>query len=91
MFTGFAEALVSWNLEEPVLDAAGEEADETRSEPATLEGLYSQDMAFALQVIRAWMDAVASVPTPLGQRSADGSPSLEASLPMEVSSPSRAS
>jgi hypothetical protein len=88
LFAGFGKALVSWNLEEPILDDDGEPTGEVRPVPATVEGLYSQDLEFVMQIISAWMEAVGGVAAPLGQRSADGAPSLEASLPMEPSSPS---
>jgi hypothetical protein len=89
LFTGFADALVSWNLEEPVIDdETGEETGEVCPVPATVDGLYSQDMDFALHIIEAWMDAVAGVAGPLGRRSSDGEQSLAASLPMEPPSPS---
>jgi len=91
LFASFGDVLVSWNVEEPVLDADGEETGETTPVPATIEGLYSQDIGFVFQIIQAWMGAIASVPAPLGQRSTDGAQSLEASMPMDVSSPSQAS
>jgi hypothetical protein len=88
LFMGFAEALVSWNLEEPVLDADGNETGASQAVPATYDGLNSQDMDFVLPVIKAWMDALAAVPAPLGQPSTGGVPSPAASLPMEPLSPS---
>lgn len=81
LFETFADALVSWNLEEP----AGVPV------PATLEGLRSQDVDFCLAIIRAWFEAVGGVPGPLGARSSAGELSLEASIPMEPLSVSRAS
>jgi hypothetical protein len=88
LFEGFSEALVSWNLEAP---PPGDPEGPTVPVPATLAGLYSQDFPFVLQVINSWMSAVASVPGPLGRPSPAGSPSLEASMPMDVPSPSQAS
>jgi hypothetical protein len=91
LFEAFGGVLVSWNLEQPELDADGEETGASVPVPATLAGLYTQDMAFVFQVIQAWMGAIASVAGPLGPPSAGGAPSLEASMPMAVSSPSQAS
>lgn len=73
LFSGFAGALVDWNLED----------DGGTPVPATLEGLYSQDFDFALEIIVGWMESIAGVPGPLDKPSSSGSPSLEASLPME--------
>jgi hypothetical protein len=87
LFSGFAQALVTWNLEQPVLDEAGDETGDSEPVPATLDGLYGQDMDFVLVVVKAWMDAMASVAGPLGQRSPGGEPSPVASLPMEPVSP----
>lgn len=92
LFTGFAEALVSWNLQEPVLDAEGEETGEVVDVPATAEGLMGQEMDLGMAVVGAWMEAVGGgVAAPLGPTSPGGSPSAEASLPMEPLSPSPAS
>lgn len=77
LFDVFAAALVGWNLETgdgPV--------------PATVEGLRSLEFDFVLELVQAWMDAIASVPGPLGASSNGGDRSLEASLPMAASSPS---
>lgn len=81
LFEGLASALVDWNLED----------EDGTPVPATLEGLYSQDMEFGLDVALAWMDAVMGVSAPLERPSSSGGPSLEASLPMDVSSASPAS
>lgn len=92
LFEGFAGALVSWNLEQPVVDPeTGEETDETEPVPATVEGLYSQDMEFAMVIIQEWMSAVASVNDPLRAGSPSGGPSPEESLPMEPLSASQTS
>ncbi|HZN70561.1 MAG TPA: hypothetical protein VFC00_02590 [Micromonosporaceae bacterium] len=74
----FAKALVSWNLEEP----------EGEPVPATLDGLYAQDIGFVMQIIFAWMEAVAAVPTPLREKLSGGKQFPEVSLPMETLSPS---
>lgn len=79
LYAAFAEQLVSWNLEE--LDDGV-----TVPVPATLDGLQSQELPFAMAIILAWMEAVVGVSPPLDSRSSSGE--LEASLPMEVLSPS---
>lgn len=75
LFSGFANHLVSWNLEN----------DDDTPVPATLEGCRSQDLDFMFEIIEAWLDAVGNVgeSDPLGRPSSDGRPSLEASMPME--------
>jgi hypothetical protein len=80
MFAEFARALVSWNVEEDTADADGVGRQPV---PATYEGLRSLSLDFALQVINAWMQAVAGVADPLAGTSASGPPSVEASIPME--------
>ena len=74
----FADALVDWNLED----------DEGEPVPASLDGVRSQDVDFLMPIMRAWVDAIRQVPGPLGNGSSGGGRSLEASLPMEVRSPS---
>jgi hypothetical protein len=81
MFRTFADALVSWNLEH----------EDGTPVPATLDGVQTQDLDFIMVVIGAWTSAVAAVPGPLGAPSSSGEPSLAASIPMEISSPSLAS
>lgn len=73
LFSGFADALVDWNLE-----------NEDGPVPATLDGLYAQDIDFVLPVIEAWIDAVGGGPNPNPRRpggATDGR--MEASLPVE--------
>ena len=78
LFAGFADRLVSWNLEE----------DDGSPVPATLAGVTDQDMGFMIALITTWIDAVSSVDTPLPPASANGqSPAPEASLPTETLSP----
>lgn len=81
LFTVFAQALVSWNVEV-------ETADGTRPLPATFEGLEELDPPTAWAILSAWMTNVMGVSGPLERRSPSGGPSLEASLPMEPLSPS---
>ena len=78
LYDAFGSVLVSWNYEEP----------EGHPVPATVESLRDLEFDLALAIIRAWLDAVAGVSAPLGEPSGDGDRSLEASLPMEVASPS---
>lgn len=80
LFEAFAAVLVSWNLEM-------ETDDGTIPVPATLTGLYSQDLSFVRPVVLAWMEAVAGITAPLDQPSPGGGQSVEESLPMEVLSP----
>jgi hypothetical protein len=80
LFTGFAGALVSWNLEDE--DPRGEDFPSIPVSP-DLDGLYSQDFGFVMQIIMAWMDAVANVSVDLGKASQTGGTSPEASIPME--------
>lgn len=84
LFTGFAAALVSWNLEE---DHGGT----IEPVPATEKGVFSQDVEFVLQIILAWMEGIAGVASPLGRGSNGGETFPEASIPMETLSPSLSS
>ncbi len=59
--------------------------------PANTAGLRSLSVPLAVRLAGEWLSAVAKVPGPLEQPSPDGEPSAEASLPMEVLSPSPAS
>lgn len=80
LFEGFAEALLSWNLED----------DDGKPVPATLEGLWLQDVDFGLEIIFAWVNAIGAVSAPLGNGSSGGGKSPEALIPMEELSPSPA-
>lgn len=71
----FAKALVEWN----VLD------DDGSPVPTTVDGLLSLDDDFNHDLIEAWLLALTAVPPPLEKPSPDGDPSLEQSMPMEVS------
>lgn len=81
MLAKFAEVLVSWNLED----------DDDMPVPTTLDGLKSQDQEFVFAVVVSYINAVTGVSAPLPQTSPGGEPSLAASIPMDVSSPSLAS
>lgn len=77
LFIKFAKSLRQWNLIEQ-----GEPV------PATVEGVRSQDFDFILEITLAWMDAIASVDTPLPPPASSPGSSQDLSLPMEPLSPS---
>lgn len=74
----FASALVEWNAED----------EDGQPLPPTLDSVHAQDLDFNMQIIEAWTNAIHGVSAPLPQTSSDGPPSLEASMPMDVLSPS---
>ena len=83
LFMGFAERLVSWNLED----------DDDNPVPADLIGVTDQDFDFMVGLIMTWMDAVSSVDIPLPSPSPPGGssetePDGVASIPVETLSPS---
>lgn len=78
MLMMLADALVSWNAED----------EDGNPIPPTFDGMLGQDPAFNMRVLSAWTDAIAGVSAPLPQTSTDGSPSVEASIPMDVLSSS---
>ena len=80
LFESFAEVLQEWNVQ----DEAGEPV------PATLEGVYTQDADFVMDIMRVWFQAVTQPPAPLPATSSAGGPSAAPPLPMEPLSPSRA-
>ena len=73
-----AEQLVSWNVED----------EDGTPIPPTLEGIRSMDIDFNNRVVDAWTDQVFGVKAPLSQSSSGGRPSVELSIPMDVSSES---
>jgi len=77
LLSGFAKALVSWNLEED------DEEENTVPVPATLEGVLAQEIDFMVTIIRAWINAHVGVPDELGKDLPSGEPFPEGSLPME--------
>ncbi len=78
------EGVIHWDLEEP-----GERPDDPPVPvPATPEGLLSQDTPFVQGMARAMIQANRGISAPLELPSPNGDRSLEASMPMEVSSPS---
>ncbi|MGW1617279.1 hypothetical protein ACWCQZ_49880 [Streptomyces sp. NPDC002285] len=70
-----ADRLVSWNITEE---------DEVTPVPADMDGIRAQELAFNMQIINAWQQAIAGVPAPLEPGSPDGEASLEGSIPMET-------
>ena len=71
----FSEALISWNLED----------EHGKPIPATYAGLLSQEVQFAMEIIRAWMEAIATVPKSSGNKLNGTGTYPELSIPMEVS------
>jgi hypothetical protein len=67
LFSMFAGLVEEWNVE----DRKGEPV------PATLDGVMSQDTAFVMAVITAWIKAVSSAPPPLPGSSESGGTSAE--------------
>lgn len=81
LFSGFAQALVSWNLED----------EDGNPVPTTKEGVYEQDFDLILSLINDWIEAVSGTPGDLGKGSNSGLRFPEVSLPMVPLSPSRSS
>lgn len=73
LFKVFEQALVSWNLE-------GDDGPVAM----TVDGLLSLDMSLALMIVMTWFDSITAVGEALGKGSTSGSPTLEASMPMEI-------
>jgi hypothetical protein len=71
---GMAEALISWNIEDEDDDG------NTTPVPATVEGLITLDPGEMTAIMKAWVEAGAATPAPLGKPSPNGD--VEASLPM---------
>lgn len=79
LFTVMARGIVSWNL----LD------DDGAPVPVTRDGIGAQDLGFLLQIVYPWIEAVASVDSPLPQSSANGQQSAaESTLGLAGSSQS---
>lgn len=74
----FADALVSWNLEE----------EDGTPVPTTREAIHDQEMKMIDTIVGAWTNAAAKVADPLPETSSDGEQSLEASIPMATPSES---
>jgi|1185.fasta_scaffold148687_2 hypothetical protein len=72
----FGSRLRFWN----VID------EDDKDIPANAEGFWSLDSDDALAILLAWYEAMTGqVPDGLGKDSISGAPSLEASIPMDVS------
>lgn len=72
----------SWNIED-------EQPDGTKVPvPCTYDELLEIDLRLVVCVLQKWGEHLSGVPAPLDEPSPSGEPSLEASIPMEVSSPS---
>ncbi|WP_431897931.1 hypothetical protein [Nonomuraea sp. bgisy101] len=84
-FRHVSKLFEAWNIED-------EEEDGTVTPvPCTYETLLEQDPRLIACVLRGWAEHLSGVPAPLDEPSPSGDPFQEASLPMEVSSPSLAS
>lgn len=79
-FRPFADTLISWNLE----------TEQGAPVPPTLAGMLAEDVNLMQDIVDAWMEATSGVSAPKEPRSNDGASLVEASLPMEPLSQSRA-
>ena len=77
LYGRLAHRIQSWNLETP----------DGQPVPTTADALAGQDKELIMAIFDALVDT-ADVPAPLGQPSANGSRSVEASIPMETLSAS---
>jgi hypothetical protein len=78
MLQMLSDAIISWNAE----------TEDGQKIPFTMDGLRSLELDFTMAIINAWTNAINGVPAPLSATSSGGSPSLEASIPMDVPSAS---
>ena len=81
LFAKFVELLKAWNIED----------DDGAHVPETIDGLYSLDPELARDIIDVAARVLGGVPDPLPAGSADGAPSVVASLPTEPLSSSLSS
>lgn len=78
-----------WNLEEDVLDPeTGEPTGQTQPIPKSAKTIAELDEVFIAAIIQGLRAGSAGVSGPLETPSSGGDPALEASIPMDVSSPS---
>lgn len=91
LFATFADALIDWNLEDDEKDESGQRTGRDIPVPATLAGLLTQDLDFVLDIIKAWMDAVTTVPDAVGKASPSGVTYPEGLIPMDPLSSARLS
>lgn len=85
VFDGLAKVIVSWNLEDPVDPT--DPMSEVRPVPVTAATVGDQDIDLLLAIVDALTNATTGVSGPLVANSSGGDQLLEASLPMELSSP----
>jgi hypothetical protein len=76
-YRAFASHLISWNVEEPPGTPV----------PPDFDGVKTQELSFINDIMTAWRTAVQGVDENLSPPSNNGGHALEASLPMEPSSP----
>lgn len=76
MLEMLSSSIISWNAE----------TEGGAAIPFTMAGLCTLELDFNMAIIDAWMEAINGVPAPLSETSTGGSPSLEASIPMDVPS-----
>ena len=73
----FVDSVISWNFED----------DDDQPIPVTVEAFASLEQkapGITLDVVKAWMTAIAGVSDPLGEGSLSGKTSVEGSIPMEA-------
>jgi hypothetical protein len=73
MLSAFADALISWNME-----------DEDGPVPADLDGIESLEIEFVMTLVSKWLTSVAGVSAPLAESSDSGATAQELSIPMET-------
>lgn len=72
----YVNRIVSWNL-----------TQDGKEVPANYRGLMSEDMAFVVSLVYAWVEGQIGTGGELGKGSKSGGPSEEVSIPMEALSP----
>jgi hypothetical protein len=78
MLEMLSAAIISWNAD----------TEDGVPIPFTMDGLRSLELDFTMTIINAWQEAINGVSVPLSGPSSGGSPSLEASIPVDVPSAS---
>jgi hypothetical protein len=74
MLKMFASHLISWNLEDDEGDPIG----------TSFEDIKENDFTMNMSIVRAWTDALASVPEKVEKKFTTGDAALVASIPMET-------
>ncbi len=82
LMNSFADALVSWNVEDEVPDETAEGGVRLVPVPCTRDAVRDQDFSFIFPLIMVWMDAIAGVEDDLGKGSTSGATLPEVSMPM---------